>query len=429
MSDSSKQTWTPDDARTTTKRIVRTHPVIDIHTHLFAPRFAAHNTGFLLWGIDELLDYHYLRAEVLRARVNDLAPSALLSMSKPDRADLIWRTLFRDRAPMSEACRGVTTTLQSLGLDPDADDLARIRSWFSAQDLEAHVDNVMRLAGVERITMTNEVFDERERNAWLTDDTLAHDPRFASVVRIDRILCQPTDALVELTALGYEAQNSGVRVFVSDWIERTGAVYVAASLPPINGTTLTPSDHGDSVLREAVLPALAQHGIPLALMIGVRRGVNPDLASAGDGAGPSDLQPLAELCAQAHRTETNLLVTTLAREDQHTLCVLARKFANLVPFGCWWFLNTPSLMGEITRMRLELLGTSFIPQHSDARVLEQLIYKWSHSREAIGRTLGDHFAELVNAGIEISEHDITREVDRLLRGNAADVARYGLRSA
>ena len=32
-------------------------------------------------------------------------------------------------------------------------------------------------------------------------------------------------------------------------------------------------------------------------------------------------------------------------------------------------LNNPSLVEEITRMRMELLGTSFIPQHSDARVL------------------------------------------------------------
>jgi hypothetical protein len=30
-------------------------------------------------------------------------------------------------------------------------------------------------------------------------------------------------------------------------------------------------------------------------------------------------------------------------------------------FGCWWFLNNPSLIEEIERMRMELLGVSFIP--------------------------------------------------------------------
>ena len=81
--------------------------------------------------------------------------------------------------------------------------------------------------------------------------------------------------------------------------------------------------------------------------------------------------------------EIRFLVTFLARENQHELCVAARKFSNLMPFGCWWFLNNPSIVSEITRERFELLGQSFIPQHSDARVLEQLIYKWKHARKQI----------------------------------------------
>ncbi len=70
--------------------------------------------------------------------------------------------------------------------------------------------------------------------------------------------------------------------------------------------------------------------------------------------------------------DTKFIATVLARENQHELCVLARKFRNLHIFGCWWFLNNPSLIDEMTRMRLELLGLSFTPQHSDARVLDQL---------------------------------------------------------
>ena len=42
--------------------IVASTPVFDIHTHLYDPAFGP----LLLWGIDELLVYHYLVAEAFR---------------------------------------------------------------------------------------------------------------------------------------------------------------------------------------------------------------------------------------------------------------------------------------------------------------------------------------------------------------------------
>jgi len=93
------------------------------------------------------------------------------------------------------------------------------------------------------------------------------------------------------------------------------------------------------------------------------------------------MRSLDRLCAG--NPEVRFLVTVLARENQHELCVAGRKFPNLLPFGCWWFLNNPSLILEMTRMRVELLGFGFVPQHSDARILDQLIYKWAHSRAVL----------------------------------------------
>ena len=84
--------------------------------------------------------------------------------------------------------------------------------------------------------------------------------------------------------------------------------------------------------------------------------------------------------------QNKFLCTMLARENQHELCVAARKFRNLHVFGCWWFLNNPSIIEEITRMRLELIGLSCTPQHSDCRVLDQLVYKWSHSRAILAQS-------------------------------------------
>jgi len=151
------------------------------------------------------------------------------------------------------------------------------------------------------------------------------------------------------------------------------------------------------------------------MMIGVRRGVNPVLGDAGDGLGRADVSTLHRLC-RAH-PENRFLVTMLSRENQHELCVAARKFANLMPFGCWWFLNNPSIVSEITRERLELLGPTFIPQHSDARVLEQLLYKWPHSRSIIARVLTEKYADLMQTGWSLTEADVRRDVKKLFEDN------------
>ncbi|MEW6159348.1 MAG: glucuronate isomerase, partial [Verrucomicrobiota bacterium] len=48
-------------AATVEKAVLNT-PVYDIHTHLYDPAFGE----LLLWGIDDLLVYHYLVAESFR---------------------------------------------------------------------------------------------------------------------------------------------------------------------------------------------------------------------------------------------------------------------------------------------------------------------------------------------------------------------------
>jgi hypothetical protein len=111
------------------------------------------------------------------------------------------------------------------------------------------------------------------------------------------------------------------------------------------------------------------------------------------------------------------LVTVLSRENQHELCVYARKFSNLMPFGCWWFVNQPSIVEEITKERLELLGTSFIPQHSDARVLEHLISKWRETRRVLAPILAQSYTRVAEEGRPISRSEIRSDVARLFRSN------------
>ena len=67
-------------------------------------------------------------------------------------------------------------------------------------------------------------------------------------------------------------------------------------------------------------------------------------------------------------------------------------------------------------MRLEMLGSAFTCQHSDARVLDQLVYKWHHSRQAIAPVIDAQYRKLIEAGWELSETDIERDVELLFGG-------------
>ena len=394
------------------EEVLNQTPFIDIHTHLFSPAFG--KLG--LWGIDELLTYHYLEAEFFRS--SEMTPQAYFQLSKAKQADAIWRTLFVENSPVSEATRGVVAVLHAFGLPTDAPDLSEARGFFSKQTLNIHLKRTMDLAGVDLITMTNDPLDPEEQRLWITGGE--QDPRFRAALRLDRLLLHWPADYGQVQALGYSVDSqlsdgsiSEVRRFLADWQQRMAPVYMSASLPD---TFQFPDETSCSrILSGAVLPACLELNLPLALMVGVRRQVNPRIRLAGDGVGRADLRAVENLC----RTypDNRCLVTVLSRENQHELCVLARKFSNLMPFGCWWFLNTPSIVKEITRERIEMLGTSFIPQHSDARVLEQLIYKWRNTRSTMATVLGDAYRLLVLDGGAVLREDIERDVNRLFRGN------------
>jgi hypothetical protein len=391
--------------------IVAQTPVSDIHTHLYDPAFGE----LLLWGIDELLIYHYLVAETFR--FSHLPYEKFFALPKTRQAEIIWDELFIKHSPISEACRGVLTTMNALGIDARRRDLASLREWFAEQKADDYIDTCMRLAGVRNVCMTNSPFDDLERPVW--ERGFTRDERFTAALRIDPLLVAWKDTVPALRRWGYEVTGdindrtaSEARRFLADWTRKIGARYLMVSLPP---DFAFPSENATArVLEKIVLPHCRDTGLPLALMLGVKRAVNPSLLLAGDGVGRSDLGALQQLCVR--HPQNKFLVTVLSRENQHELCVLARKFRNLHVFGCWWFTNVPSVIEEMTRERIELLGLSVTPQHSDARVLDQLIYKWRHSRGMIGKVLAEKYVELAEAGWEATEAEIQRDVSDLFGG-------------
>ncbi|MGB3985650.1 MAG: glucuronate isomerase [Limnochordia bacterium] len=386
--------------------------ITDIHTHIYPGHFG----NLLLWGVDELLTYHYLIAEFFR--YSSMSYAEFFALPKQAQADLIWKTLFVEHSPVSEAQRGVLTVLSKLGLDVAARDLDAYRDYFAKMSIEEYLDKVFDTAGVKTVVMTNDPFDPAEKPFW---DTVGNnDRRFRAALRIDPLLNDYPKSYRKLQDWGYDVSQdlndrsiAEIKRFLTDWIKKMDALYLAVSLPP--SYTVPDDSLRSRIVEQCIIPVCREQNVPFAMMIGVKKLVNYSLGLAGDSVGKADIKTIEYLC----RTypDNKFMVTLLSKENQHELAITARKFRNLMIFGCWWFLNNPSIIDEITRLRMETLGLSFIPQHSDARVLDQLIYKWSHSRKIIAEILVDKYSDIMDAGWYVSEDEIKRDVADLFGEN------------
>lgn len=387
--------------------------ITDVHTHLFSADFGK----MLLFGIDEVLTYHYLISEFFR--YSTLSYGEFFKMPQTEQAELIWRTLFLERSPVSEAQRGALTILKGLGLDVRARSLEEYREYYRTRTMEEQIDIVFELAGVEEAVMTNDPFDAQERAVWQRGPG-NQDSRFKAALRIDPLLLNYGGIVDFLQAEGYDAaldfsgkSAAEVRRFLSDWVARMDALYMAVSLPP--DFTVSDNSLTARLVKECVLPVCQELNIPFAPMIGVKKLVNKPLGLAGDSVGKADIRVIEQLCAEY--PDNKFFVTMLSRENQHELAIAARKFGNLMIFGCWWFLNNPSIVTEITKIRMETLGLSFVPQHSDARVLEHLIYKWDHSKTLIGQVLMEKYEDLQATGWTLTREQVKKDLEALFKDN------------
>lgn len=394
--------------------------VIDVHTHLFP---ASHG-DLMLWGIDELLTYHYLVAEYLMTAPYN--PEDFYAMEKTKQANLIWQHLFIDRSPISEACRGVVTSLKLLGLNQALKerDLEAIRQWFKQQDKYDYVKRVFRLANLKYVIMTNIPFEPAEAEHWL-DNPKDFDRRyFRSALRVDQLLKGDWESIkAALHHRKLEESLAGVEKLMDEWIDIMKPEYFMTSVPHDfvypNDTAMKTYDpstiNAATLLRRVLLPIAERRNLPIAFKFDSVRPINGRLKTAGDGVKTTDVAILQQLCAGYPNVK--FLATFLSRVNQHEVCVLANKFSNLHIYGCWWYCNNPSIVDEMTRMRIEILGTGFTSQHSDARVLDQLIYKWNHSRHTIGTVLIEMYEKLMHSGWQLSREEIRRDIYRLFGGS------------
>lgn len=411
---------------------------------------------------------HYLVAEYFMTAPASISPESFYSKRKKEQADIIWKSLFLDRSPVSEACRGVLTTLTAFGLEDavKSRDLQAIRRFYDAYRNEglagaqAFSEMIHTKAGVRYNIMTNIPFDAAEAIYW-RPECKPYSGNYRSALRVDPLLAGDFKT-IELALLsgGYETTLEGARQYLRDWCDTIKPEYMMASTPHdfvlkegtladvkqkvgINEEAMlepgafaqvaatfnsaavcdateddTPSviNESSDLLRNVLMKICEERDLPLALKIGAHRAVNPALKQAGDGVvGFADASVLARLCQQFPKVR--FLATFLSRNNQHEACVLATKFRNLHIYGCWWFCNNPSIIKEITVQRVEMLGTAFTAQHSDARVLDQLLYKWPHSRAVIADVLLEEWAKLLATGWVVTRAEMRRDIQRLLGGS------------
>ncbi|MFW6065415.1 MAG: glucuronate isomerase, partial [Planctomycetota bacterium] len=250
----------------TVRQAVAETSVTDIHTHLFPPS----HEGMLLWGVDELLTYHYLVAELFTMAPADVKVEDFWKLSKREQADLVWEHVFQNHGGLSEAARGAITTLTKLGFDLSARDLKPIREWFDQQNAEDYLKRVFDAANIDYAVMTNDPFKSEEVAHWQEDKPVGKELRTA--LRIDPLLVDWSTAVGTMNSQGYDVAlrpDAGTyaqaRQFLSDWADRLDPLYMAASLPP---EFAYPSEQPTAeALANAVLPVARERNLPVALMI------------------------------------------------------------------------------------------------------------------------------------------------------------------
>lgn len=376
--------------------------IFDMHTHLFPPE----HKKYYLTGLDELLNYHYLIAELFVS--TDIETKYFNSLSKQQKAAIVWTELFINRTPISEACKGILTILKDFSIEMEKKQYSEIRQELI--DAQYNDETIFAKSNVSSVVMTNNPFDEDE---WsLFDNQDWNRDKYRSSLRLDSLISEFDRCLsiVKKNHSSFSNSTAEIIKYLDQSKRKSHPVYAALSLDKASFKNFLKDNFWLHVLEW-----LKEINLPLSLMLGVKRQINKEFGDAGDGIGDIDLKDLSKLCINFPHNK--FLVTCLSLNDQHELTVLARKHPNLRIFGFWWFMNQPSIIKQVLRMRIDLLGFNFIPQHSDARITDQLIYKWSHFKKSLAAVLLNYYEDLHEENYYISKQIIKRDINRLLNSN------------
>lgn len=359
------------------RRLLIQTPITDMQTQLFDPAFK----GLTRSGLDELLTSSDLINQTLRTQRFD--PQEFARAARNVQAATVWQTLFLDRLPLSDACRSVLLTLQSLGLNPAERDLEVLRQKYPCLAWE----QVLGTAGVTRLVMTNDPFDDKERAAWQAQPL--RDARFFASLSLDPMVHHWKDHFQRLKPWGYQVSTnittsqSEILRFLDIWMDRTQPIYVSLSLPLAG-----PENH--QMLHDIVLSTCVRRTIAVNCLIR-----------------PGGLKDLANLLTRY--TNLRFLARVESFDEEASLALLSARFSNLLIYG-WPRPGNFDLM----RSRLASQGLTFVPQPSGASILEELLACWTAFKPVVVDLLASHYNTLEEAGYPIDPDLIDKDLKDLL---------------
>ena len=374
-------------------KIINKTSITDIHTHLFPQT----HKNFFLSGSDEIFNYHYLTVEFLSS--SKYNPASFFRLSKLKRAELVWQYLFVDNTPISEASIGVVKILNFLKIkDYKNKDYSKIKKKLHIKQINYKL--LLKKLNIKKVVMTNNPFNLKEWSLFKNKDW---DRKFyKSSIRLDDLFSKK---------FKNKFNNKTLYEFINKKVIESKPSYFALSLNGKNIMQLFNSDY----MTKCIIPFLTKKKLPLMILAGVQRSVNPLFQEGGDGVGDENIVFLEKIIRKYNKL--NFLVTHLSDISQYKLIVLSRKLPNLTLFGFWWFLNQDSYIKKYLKVKISLLGYNFIAQHSDARVFEHLIYKWSDFKESLAEVMVYKYKKLQDAGYILDSAEIKKDMNLLLNKN------------
>jgi len=371
------------------EKFVNSTPIFDVHTHLFPSKFEK----FYNVGLVKLLNYHYLKAELFSLGKINIKNFNKLSDHK--KALIIWNNLFLNRYPFSTATQGILKILQIYGVNDVNQKFETIFKITNENQLSE--GDIFQITGVKQVVMTNNPFNKKE-NIILRFNK---DKRYLPSIRIDDLFNVTKNTIASYNLKTFDNIKKTIN-FITDIIRSIKPTYFSLS-------TENFKEFNEELFFKNFFLLLRQNNTPMMLLIGVKRGVNKLYSEAGDGIGTVDLNKLENILIKFPKNK--FLVSCLDLKDQFRLSVIARKFQNLKIVGFWWFNNNESIIENVLKQRFELLGDNFILQHSDARIIDQLVYKWLDFKSVYIKVMVEKYNKLLSLGYKIKASDLEKKIN------------------
>ena len=374
------------------EKFVNSTPIFDIHTHLFPSKFKKYyNVGLI-----KLLNYHYLKAELFS--LGNIKINYFNKLNDNKKARIIWNNLFLNRYPLSTATQGVLRILKIYGVDDVNQKFEKILKITNENQLSE--GDIFSITNIKRVVMTNNPFEKDEKKIL----NLNKDNRYLPSIRIDDLFLKPKNKKDFLMS-SYLSNHKKIKKAINEIkkiLKTNRPSYFSLSSENFD-------EFKNDLFFDNFLSLLRQSKTPMMLLIGVKRGVNKLYNDAGDGIGTMNLNNLEKILSKF--PNNNFLISCLDYRDQFRLNVLARKFQNLKIVGFWWFNNNESIIENLLKQRFELLGDNFILQHSDARIVDQLVYKWLDFKSIYIKVMVEKYHKLLSLGYKIKASDLEKKIN------------------